>query len=178
MSQSTPASSARSNTACPHCGGGLNLGATYCAHCARRVLAFELCSECREPIASEARYCPYCAQRVRRGRRPAVGSTPQTLELTVRATRWGSLLGARSLRGFIAPPSIRLSTESIRVRLPVAMGLRTQDRSLKIDDIDTADFTQGAIWSEIVIVMNETGEEIRVGGLRHRDAKAVLFEIR
>jgi len=174
LSSSTPAPV----RACPHCALAIPPGATFCPHCTRRVLAYELCSECREPVSIDAKYCHCCSQRIRHAR---TGSAAPTLDanMAIKASRLGCLLTTGSVTAVFKPPIVHAAGDRVRLTRWSALGLRIEDDEIPIARIASVRCTKGLFWSTLVIeTFGGAMQDIGQRGLHNRDAQRMASIIK
>lgn len=163
---------------CPHCGLAAPPGATFCPHCTRRMLAWELCSECREPVSIDAKYCPYCSQRIRHAR---PGSEQPTIDanMLIKASRLGCLLTTGSLTALFKPPVVHAAGDRVRLTRWSALGMRIEDDEIPIARIASVRCTKGIFWSTLTIeTFGGAVQDIGQRGLHKRDAQRMASIIK
>lgn len=150
----------------------------FCPHCTRRVLAYEYCSECREPVSIDAKYCPYCSQRIRHARPDSAAPTIDA-NIEIRASRLGCFLTTGSLTALFHPPVIHAAGDRVRMTSWSMLGLRIHDQEIRIERIASVRTTKGIFWDALIIeTFGGTLDEIGQRGLRKSDARRLASIIK
>lgn len=136
-----------SATACPHCLAEVPENARYCMHCARLMVGYALCRECREPIAEAAGRCAHCGEKVA----TEVELKARSIQMTIVANRIGAFVTSGGVTALFHPPQLEVAGGRVRATRWSLFGLRVDTQEIRFDRIASVKYTKGIFWGGLLI---------------------------